>query len=54
MGRNGMKPKFFRYVAEMPAVRAGMSPVSIVNLILCKLFLLYICKKGVIESIHKN
>jgi len=40
-----------KYMADMPALGAGISPVSYVNLISCKSFLIYICKNKVIESI---
>jgi len=40
-----------KYLADMPALGAGMSPVSYVNLISCNLFLIYIGKNEVIKSI---
>jgi hypothetical protein len=43
-----------KYVADMPALGAGISPVSHVNLKPGKMFLVYIYKNKVVESINLN
>jgi hypothetical protein len=50
-GWDGKELDESKYMADMPALGAGISPVSYVNLIPCKLFLIYIYKNKVVESI---